>query len=223
MTNTKSTKGNGETRPQPGVALLTQLRRTMPIRPLAYYEHLILAERQATQLHGLLGQREPGVSLDWLTDGKLGNIQIVMVPRWKMETASGISKWHEDRWIIGINKGQPHARRRFTLAHEFKHILDAHRDKITYANITPDQRERIADYFAATYLMPKLLVRRAWTHGLQNPEALAGLFKVSLPAMDKRLKYLQYIDDEPDRPVTSYFRTQPDWFAQQQFSRTSAA
>jgi hypothetical protein len=41
----------------PGVGLLAQLRRTMPIRPLAYYEHLIIAERQATQLHGLLGSR----------------------------------------------------------------------------------------------------------------------------------------------------------------------
>lgn len=218
MINTNNRDSEPAPRRQPTVNLLTQLRRTMPLRPVAYYEHLIIAERQATQLHGFLNQHEPGVSLAWLTDGSMDNIDIVMLPRWKMETASGISKWQDGRWLVGINKGQPHARRRFTLAHEFKHVLDAHRDKITYRNITPDQRERIADYFAATYLMPKLQLRRAWTHGIQDPEALAGLFKVSLAAMQRRLKYLQYVDDQPERSTTSYFRMQPDWFLDQQYS-----
>jgi Zn-dependent peptidase ImmA (M78 family) len=203
---TDSINTNEHTGPAPGVQLLTQLRRTMPIRPLAYYEHLIIAERQATQLLGLLNQHEPGVSLDWLTDGQLGNIEVVLVPRWKMESASGITTWRDGRWVIGVNKSQPQARRRFTLAHEFKHALDAHRDKITYGSLSADQRERIADYFAATYLMPKLLLRRVWTRGIQDPEALAGLFKVSLPAMHKRLKYLQFIDDQPDRAARTYFR-----------------
>jgi Zn-dependent peptidase ImmA (M78 family) len=160
----------------------------------------------------LLGRTEPGVSLDWLTDGSLGNIDVVMTARWRMDGLSGMTSWQDGRWVIGINKSHPHARRRFTLCHEFKHVLDAHRDKITYAKLTPDQRERVADYFAACYLMPKTLLRRAWTSGLQDPEALAGLFKVSLPAMEKRLKYLQFIDDQPNRPTTSYFRRQSDWF-----------
>jgi hypothetical protein len=85
-TNTNEENGHA---PAPGIKLLTQLRKTMPVRPLAYYEHLILAERQAGQLHGLLEQREPGVSLDWLTDGKLGNIDVVMTPRWRMESLAG--------------------------------------------------------------------------------------------------------------------------------------
>jgi hypothetical protein len=42
---------------------------------------------------------------------------------------------------IGVNKGNPHARRRFTLCHEVKHVLDADRDKITYKDLTPEQRE----------------------------------------------------------------------------------
>lgn len=226
MTNTNNNaNGNGASAPQPraGVSLLAQLRRTMPLRPLAYYEHLIIAERQATQLLGLLDQHEPGVSLAWLADGSLDNIDIAMVPRWKMETTSGFSKWQDGRWLIGVNKGQPHARRRFTLAHEFKHILDAHRDKITYTHIDDNQRERIADYFAATYLMPKLQLRRAWAKGVQDPEALAGLFKVSLAAMTKRLKYLQYLDDEPERSTASYFRTQSDWFLREFITDGAAA
>lgn len=192
--------------PNPGVVLLRKLRTTMPIRALAYYEHLIIAERQATQLLAELEQTEPGVSLDWLTDDSLKNVDVVMTPRWRMESLSGMTTWRDGRWVIGINKGQPQARRRFTLAHEWKHVIDAHRDKITYQKITPDQRERIADYFAACYLMPKLWVRRVWARGLQDPEALAGLFKVSEPAMRRRLTYLQYLDDEPHRPTKTYFR-----------------
>jgi hypothetical protein len=71
---------------------------------------------------------------------------------------------------IGVNKGNPHARRRFTLCHELKHVLDADRDKITYKDLTPEQRESIADWFAACYLMPKPWLRRAWTRGIQDPD-----------------------------------------------------
>jgi hypothetical protein len=195
---------------QPGVKLLIALRRLMPLRRLAYWEHLIIAERQAERLHGLLGQTEPGISLDWLTDGHLGNIEVVLESRWRMEGLSGMTSWADGHWVIGVNKGNPQARRRYTLCHEFKHVLDAHRDKITYKGLSDSQRERIADYFAACYLMPKVWVRRAWVTGIQDPEALAGLFKVSVQAMEKRLKYLQFLDDEPDRSVTTYFRAQSD-------------
>ncbi len=208
--NRKPTEGEKDNTSQPGVALLTSLRKLMPIRRLAYYEHLLLAERQATRLLIILDQTEPGVSLDWLSDGSLGNIAVVLEPRWRMEGLAGMTTWADDRWVVGINKGQPQARRRFTLAHEFKHVLDAHRDKITYQDISPEQRERIADYFAACYLMPKAMIRRAWTGGLRDPEALAGLFKVSRQAMDKRLTYLQYIDGQPDRLTQSYFRRQDE-------------
>lgn len=52
------------------------------------------------------------------------------------------------------------------------------------------------------------MVRKAWTNGIQGTEALAGLFKVSRDAMTKRLKYLHFVDDEPDRAVHTYFRSQ---------------
>jgi hypothetical protein len=54
--------------------------------------------------------------------------------------------------------------------------------------------------------MPKLWVRRAWTSGIQDPEALAGLFHVSQLAMEKRLRYLGFLDEDPTRTVASYFR-----------------
>jgi Zn-dependent peptidase ImmA (M78 family) len=188
-------------------SLLPRVRTLMPARPLAFYEHLQIAERQATQLHHLLKQQGPAADLTWLT--KLSGITVVVQPRWKMEGISGLTQWDDGHWVIGVNKSNPHARRRFTLAHELKHVIDANRDKITYRAIDVKQREAIADYFAACYLMPKLWLRKVWTGGLQDPEALAGLFRVSLQAMDKRLKYLGFVDTEPDRPTATYFRRAP--------------
>src|SRR5829696_1868182 len=184
--------------------VLTLLRRLLPTRKLRLFEHQVIAEQQAIKLHELLGQTGPPADLGWLT--KLKKITVVLQPRWKMDGLSGISSWDDGHWVIGVNKGNPHARRRFTLCHELKHVLDADRDKITYKGLTAEQREAVADYFAACYLMPKLWLRRAWTRGIQDPDALAGLFNVSQPAMEKRLRYLGFIDDEPNRSIASYFR-----------------
>jgi Zn-dependent peptidase ImmA (M78 family) len=169
-----------------------------------------LAEQQAIALHQELKQTGPPADLAWLT--QLNKVTVVLQPRWKMEGLSGMTTWDDGHWIIGINKGNPHARRRFTLGHELKHVLDADRDRITYRSINPAQREQIADYFAACYLMPKLWLRRAWTGGIQDVDALAGLFVVSRQAMEKRLKFLGFIDDQPERTVASYFRTSGQFY-----------
>lgn len=184
--------------------LVTRLRHMMPLRPLTFWEHKTIAERQAGRLHELLGATGPATDLTWLT--KLTRMRIILVPQWRMDGLSGMTTWQNGRWVIGVNKGNPPARRRFTLAHEFKHALDANRDNVTYQGLTDQQRELVADYFAACYLMPKAWLRRCWTRGLQDPEALAGLFKVSRQAMDKRLLALGFTDSEPDRGVASYFR-----------------
>lgn len=186
--------------------LLVELRRLAPSRPLMLHEHWSIAERQAARLHELLGQTGPAARLDWLAGNQVPGLTVVMQPQWKMEGVSGMTTWTaNDGWVIGINKGNIHTRRRFTLAHEFKHVLDANHDKITYEGLA-DKRELIANYFAACYLMPKVWLRRAWTGGLQDPEALAGLFNVSLDAMRRRLRYLGYLEDGPKRTTPTYFR-----------------
>jgi Zn-dependent peptidase ImmA (M78 family) len=201
---------NTKKEPSKPVDLIDELRAMMPTRTLRTWEHLATAEHQAGRLHDKLKQTGPAADLGWVT--QLETIKIVLVPRWKMEGLSGMTTWQDDHWLIGINRGNPHARRRFTLCHEFKHALDANRDRLTYKGITTAQREYIADYFAACYLMPKLWVRRAWTSDIQDPEALAGLFGVSRQAMDKRLKYFGFVDDEPERPVATYFRLASDHY-----------
>ena len=184
--------------------VIGRLRQIMPLRELTFWEHKTLAERQASHLHDLLGQTDPAADLTWLTE--LSKVRVLLIPQWRMDGLSGITTWKDDHWLIGVNKGNAPARRRFTLAHEFKHALDANRDNVTYKQLNPAQRELIADYFAACYLMPKAWLRRVWTRGIQDPEALAGLFQVSRRAMDKRLAALGYTDAEPSRSVASYFR-----------------
>ena len=206
MTTRKPTAHDPGTTPLGDI--VASLRGLTPARKLRYFEHLIIAERQATRLHQLLGATGPAADLGWVL--KLDNVRLVLQPRWKMAGISGLTTWDDGHWIIGVNKNHPHARRRFTLAHEVKHLIDSNRDKITYAAVTDSQRELIANYFAACYLMPVTWLRKAWTNGLQDPEALAGMFKVSREAMDKRLGYLGFIDDEPSRSVATYFRGRPN-------------
>ena len=65
--------------------------------------------------------------------------------------------------------------------------------------------ERICDHFAAHFLVPSPLLKKAWTHGLQDLSALAGLFTVSEEAMQIRLQTEGFIDTDP-RPTETYFR-----------------
>ncbi len=86
------------------------------------------------------------------------------------------------------------------MAHEVKHILDAPFDEYCYPS-HPKQSaqqfaETVCDVFAATLLMPKRMVVRAYTSGghLQHPAELAKLFGVSQKAMEVRLQDLGLLD-----------------------------
>jgi Zn-dependent peptidase ImmA (M78 family) len=107
------------------------------------------------------------------------------------------------------------------LAHEHKHLIDYPFENYAYPKsygLSPTQRaEQICDYFAACLLMPKMLVRRAWTTGgdNQDPAELAHLFGVSQVAMEIRLQELGLIeakyrcrqDGRSSRPMRRYYRT----------------
>lgn len=69
--------------------------------------------------------------------------------------------------------------------------------------------------------MPKRFVKHAWASGIQNPEALAYLFGVSLESMTNRLRYLGFLDD-PTRPVDTLFRLESPLLAGSQPSYQAA-
>ncbi|MBM7807763.1 Zn-dependent peptidase ImmA (M78 family) [Geodermatophilus bullaregiensis] len=110
---------------------------------------------------------------------------------------SGCTSWQAGRWLIVVNGSEPLRRQRFSLAHEFKHVIDHRYHDELYVDrpglSAYSQAELAADYFAACLLMPKRWVYRAWGEGCQYLHGRSGLcnrFGVSPPAMSRRLAHL---------------------------------
>lgn len=198
-----------------------QLRALMPRRPLELHEARSIAERQATLLLELIGQREPAVDVSLIAD--LPRVEVKVEPSLGLGGISGFSQWSRGRWLIVVNRDESGTRRRFTLSHEFKHVLDNPFIKEIYSALgsTEDERRRITeqlcDYFAACLLMPRTWLKQAWTNGIQSPATLAAKFNVSEAAMTIRLRELRLIEPRTrhitlrglSRPVRSYFRSAP--------------
>ncbi len=173
------------------MSILQELRSLAPgQRALTPNEAKVTAERQARRFRTLLGY-----------DGEpmLPNDALMTLPRIKVMIAvsmmhAGMSGWDQDsrQYQVVIN-GQDHpARQRFTLAHEYKHIVDynSHADHFqSFSSYSAhDQAEDVCDYFAACLLMPRHLLKSAWCDGIQNTRDLAQLFGVSKAAMRVRLR-----------------------------------
>ena len=177
-------------------AVLRHLRDLMPDRTLEVHEAKSVAERQALRLLQILGQTTPAVDVSAISE--LPRIEVRVEARLPI---SGFSQWNRGRWLIGINKDDAPARRRFTLAHEFKHVLDhpfvdrAYADRKGKADDV--LAEQVCDYFAACFLMPRPWIKRAWVNGVQDQEQLARLFNVSEAAMAIRLRQIGLVDARP--------------------------
>jgi IrrE N-terminal-like domain len=187
MNGTATTKQD-----QPTVSMLARLRKLAPERPLRFSEALKVAELQASWMLTLRGIEYGPIPAEIIT----GQRRIAVEYDFKMPAqASGASDWDfgQRRWVITINGGQQVTRQRFTLFHEYKHILDHGRPGV----IGGDQQrlgrpssEYIADYFAGCVLMPRTLIKRAWGSGIQRLADLAALFDVSERAIEVRLSQL---------------------------------
>ena len=169
--------------------VLAAVRALMPPRALEVHEARSIAERQAGRLRNLLDLDGPMVDLD----------AVASLPRLQVRSqvglpVSGFSEWSRSRWVIAINGDDHWTRRRFTLAHELKHVLDNPYIEMLYPGRdgTPSgqRAETICDYFAACLLMPRLSVKAAWGQGNQRPDDLAAHFGVSRAAMGLRLHQL---------------------------------
>lgn len=185
---------------RPGQATVVgKLRRLMPSEPITAAEARSVAERQADKLRELLGLTDAPVNVGRLA--RLPKIRVETQPRWRMPALAGFSQWANRRWLIVINQDNSAGRRRFTLAHEFKHILDHPVKDLAYTRLGDSdlrRREReieqICDHFAACLLMPELAVIQGWDQ-LHSPTMLASRFGVTLAAMTVRLQYFGFLDD----------------------------
>lgn len=196
--------------------LVLKLRQPTPMRPVTYYEAINIAKLQARKARHLLAMTAPHADLSWIL--ALPGVRVEALPLHEIREiagadASGLTKrLRGGGYFIGVNKNASHTHRRFTLAHEFKHLLDYPYVKTLYGRLGQGDEEqhhrkleRIADTFAAHFLMPSTLLKQVWTTPLQDIPALAGLFAVSEQAMRIRLENEGLLDLD-QRPTAMYFR-----------------
>ena len=198
------------------MSILQQLRTLGANRPLSHNEARSITERQAARLRKLLDVEDdyifPATTIDDLPHITVTLDHAPSTDGRAMQE-SGITGWSpEDRsWHIFINPDHHVHRQRFSLLHEYKHVIDYPVYQTAYPATArashEERREAICDYFAACVLMPRVLVRRAWTGFSQDPKELAGLFGVSPAAMRYRLTDLGLL--ERQRCQTTFFRTTP--------------
>lgn len=201
--------------------IIAELRKLTPVRPLTLSDAYAIAELHATKLLQLRGVHAPGpVDLLWIRD--VPRVRIILRPRHEMPTLSGFTQWEDGTYQIFVNKNAGLGRRRFTLAHEFGHVITWNAKKVIYAHLGHGDKEKhdrqveqITDHFAACLLMPRRFVKQAWTMGIQDIEALAELFRVSTEAMRVRLTYLALIEDT-ERPFETLFRRESWLFDHQE-------
>lgn len=169
--------------------VIARLRALQPRRALTWAEAHGIAERQAGLLLDLWHVGEPpvpqfvisalpGLLVDWRTD-------------WPAEATS----FHTgSRWQVVVRSSDVRQRQRFSLAHEFKHILDdPFRDRL-FAHLDlaaqHERAERLCNYFAACLLMPRPWLKHDYCGGLQQIRNLARRYYVSGEAMSTRLSEL---------------------------------
>jgi hypothetical protein len=183
------------------VGPLTSLRALVPRRVVTFTEALRIAELQATRLLELWNIQDGPVPSDVVS--ALPRIQVVYA---KDLPVSGMSHWSGSDWIIALHIYEPRARKRFTLMHEFKHIIDHGYTAKLYAGTdrrtAAEQAEQVADYFAGCVLLPRRLLKRAWGNGVQTPSKLARVFEVSARAADVRLAQVG-LSEPRDRCLTA--------------------
>lgn len=185
--------------------IVTTLRDCVPIRPLTREEALRIAELQAQRFHGLLG----------LTTPPMPAAAIAALPRIQVEhlspiPVSGSTHWASGRWLIMLNAAESAARQRFSLAHEFKHVLDHRFIDVLYRGVAAEDRqawiEQVCNYFAGCILMPRPWVKSVYCSGVQRLDQLAARFQVSQAAMQVRLSQIGLVD-----PPARCSRVRPDW------------
>ncbi len=191
------------TKTQTPSRLLERLRELVPRRGLSPAEARQVAERQAAILLTSGGIEAPGVPDTIVTD-----LSFVTVTHRPGFPTSGMATQTDSGWVIVLRAEEAKVRQRFSMIHEFKHVLDDPFIEWIYptkhGQSPEDRAERICDYFAACVLMPKMWVKRDWAAGgIQDIARLARRYHVSQVAMAVRLSELRLLPPTPRCAGTS--------------------
>lgn len=104
----------------------------------------------------------------------------------------------DDEWVLHLNSNQPFFVNRFVAFHEGYHILcdlSSMRAGDTADSCRPFN-EIIADYFAASILMPRRWIVEAWSR-VPSVRRLATLFQVPAPAVASWVR--RWVEEPGDR------------------------
>lgn len=170
-------------------SVLTLLRALVPQRDLTPFEAYRIAELQANRLLEHFDVQTSAVPNEIVTE-----LPRIRVERERGLPVSGSAHWNGRYWIITVSADEHPLRQRFSLMHEFKHIIDHTTKEYLYHDrpgaTAHEQAERVADYFAACLLMPKRVVKRLWGERHQDIVLLAETLHVSPAALRYRLDQL---------------------------------
>jgi Zn-dependent peptidase ImmA (M78 family) len=146
---------------------------------------LQIVERQATKFLELHDSMTAPIPVEII--GELPRVRIVVDHDMPI---SGSSAWNGQSWVISLNATESWARQRFTLAHEYLHIVHHGFVDRLYSSdpaVAATQVEQAADYFAGCLLVPKRLLKSIWCNDTQKVSELAHIFDVSAAAIRVRL------------------------------------
>jgi hypothetical protein len=195
-----STPGMGtKTKEVRMAGILRELRDLVPIRGLNQTEAFRIAELQANRLLERAGIKSPPVRGRVIED-----LPRIQVERVTPNFASGATQWSHGRWLIVLAASETRDRQRFTLAHEFKHIIDnpfiASLYPDAYGIPSHERAEQVCNYFAASLLVPRNWLQDLYREaGIHDARALSRIFRVSLPAMQIRLMQLGMVRPSADK------------------------
>jgi predicted transcriptional regulator len=171
-------------------SILSRLRAITPRCQLTFNDTKAVAERHAALLVRMLGEYGYDMTLG-VQELHLASMPRLRIVRETLPTA-GLSYWNGHSWLIVLADDQPPARQRFTMLHEFKHILDHGAHGRLYRNDW--QAERVADYFAGCVLLPKPALKKAFCSVTQDIARLAQHFGASQQAVQVRLVQIGLVD-----------------------------
>lgn len=105
-------------------AFINKLRDLAPERALNFGDSLAIARLQAAHFRALRHlSDELNINLIWLIEQQAVPVQFV--PSHVLDEDSGLTTdYLDDKLQVFINEGDSLQRQRFSLLHEFKHVLD---------------------------------------------------------------------------------------------------
>jgi Zn-dependent peptidase ImmA (M78 family) len=122
---------------------------------------------------------------------------------------------------IFINANHPLARQRYSAAHELGHHLLGHGTSVDpetdplyrWGSGPPPDREKVAEAFAAWFLMPRQLVRRCMSElGVQQPREDIDVYRLSLrlgTSYEATARHLPNLRLATDESTASWLKTEP--------------